>query len=51
MNKASEVCQRAKQNRENFTLSNHKASDVFELIHCNLWGAYRTLSYVALHTF
>jgi hypothetical protein len=44
MNKACEVCQRAKQNREKFTLSNSKASDVFELIHCDLWGAYRTPS-------
>ena len=44
INKACEVCQRAKQNREKFTLSDHKAVDVFELIHCDLWGPYRTPS-------
>jgi len=44
MNKACEVCQRAEQNREKFTLSDHKAADVFELIHCDLWGPYRTPS-------
>ena len=44
LNKACDVCQRAKQTRDQFPLSDHKASDVFELIHCDLWGAYRTPS-------
>ncbi|KAK2405521.1 putative mitochondrial protein [Trifolium repens] len=43
-NKACDVCLRAKQTREKFPLSNHKASSVFELIHCDLWGPYRTPS-------
>lgn len=42
LNKACNTCQRAKQTKETFPLSNHQASDIFELIHCDLWGAYRT---------
>ncbi|KAH9781145.1 retrovirus-related pol polyprotein from transposon RE1 [Citrus sinensis] len=33
-----DVCFRAKQCRDKFVLSNNKASDIFELIHCDLWG-------------
>ncbi|XP_050895027.1 uncharacterized protein LOC127101610 [Lathyrus oleraceus] len=40
VNKACEVCFRAKQTREKFPLSQNKASSAFELIHCDLWGAY-----------
>jgi hypothetical protein len=43
-NKVCDTCQRAKQTRETFPLSNKHASDVFDLIHCDLWGAYRTPS-------
>ena len=43
-NKACDVCLRAKQTREKFPLSDHKASSAFELVHCDLWGAYRTPS-------
>lgn len=42
--KACDVCQRAKQTRDSFSLNNQRASDVFELIHCDLWGPYRVLS-------
>lgn len=43
-NKVCDTCQRAKQTRETFPLSNKQASDIFDLIHCDLWGAYRTPS-------
>ena len=39
------VCLRAKQTRNKFPLSENKASDMFELIHCDLRGPYRTLSF------
>lgn len=44
VNKACDVCFRANQTREKFPLSEHKASGVFELIHCDLWGPYKTPS-------
>jgi hypothetical protein len=43
-NKACDVCQRAKQTRDSFPLSDNKASSSFELIHCDLWGPYKTPS-------
>ncbi|CAI8606732.1 unnamed protein product [Vicia faba] len=44
-NKVCDTCQRAKQTRETFSLSNKQDSDIFDLIHCDLWGgAYRTPS-------
>ncbi|XP_074305338.1 uncharacterized protein LOC141640433 [Silene latifolia] len=39
-----DVYHHAKQVRHSFTLSDNKASDIFELVHCDLWGAYRTFS-------
>ena len=44
LNKNCDVCQRAKQSRDKFPVSKHKASAIFELIHCDLWGPYRTIS-------
>ncbi|KAH0722340.1 hypothetical protein KY289_005384 [Solanum tuberosum] len=44
MNKACDVCQRAKQTRDRFPLSENKACDKFELVHCDLWDLYRNLS-------
>ena len=35
---------RAKHTRKKFPLTEHKASSAFELVHCDLWGSYRTLS-------
>ena len=35
-----DVCFRAKQTRIPFLTSDRKASDISELIHCDLWGAY-----------
>ncbi|GKC91697.1 retrovirus-related pol polyprotein from transposon TNT 1-94, partial [Tanacetum coccineum] len=43
-NKACDICFRSKQTRESFTLSDNKATGCFELIHCDLWGPYRTSS-------
>ncbi|MCR2848121.1 GAG-pre-integrase domain-containing protein, partial [Weizmannia coagulans] len=40
LDKACEVCHRAKQPRESFPLSKNKASKILELIHCDLWGPY-----------
>ncbi|KAJ8626780.1 hypothetical protein MRB53_020087 [Persea americana] len=44
LEKNCEVCQRAKQTRDKFPVSEHKASSIFELIHCDLWGPYNTPS-------
>lgn len=43
-NKACYVCQRAKQTRDSFSLSNHNAIAAFEFIRCDFWGPYRTSS-------
>ncbi|GKE47874.1 hypothetical protein Tco_1479132 [Tanacetum coccineum] len=39
-----EVCQRAKQTREPFPLSDHVCSSLRELVHLDLWGPYRVAS-------
>lgn len=39
-----DICYRAKQTREIFSESYNKAIGAFDLIHCDLWGAYRTPS-------
>ncbi|WVZ25460.1 hypothetical protein V8G54_004004 [Vigna mungo] len=44
VNKNCDVCFRAKQSREKFPASNHKAGEIFDLIHCDLWGPYRNPS-------
>lgn len=44
MNKACDICHRAKQTRDCFPISNHTTTKIFELIHCDLWGPYRTPS-------
>ncbi|GJU41942.1 ribonuclease H-like domain-containing protein [Tanacetum coccineum] len=36
-----EFCQRVKQTREHFALSDHVSSSLGELVHLNLWGAYK----------
>ena len=45
------VCHRAKQTRNSFSLSDSKATRPFGLIHCDLWGRYRTSSYSGCHYF
>ncbi|GKC54553.1 ribonuclease H-like domain-containing protein [Tanacetum coccineum] len=39
-----EVCQRAKQTRKPFLLSDHKFKTLGELVHLDLWGPYRVHS-------
>lgn len=40
--KTCEICFKAKQTKEPFLLSENNATNCFDLIHCDLWGAYRT---------
>jgi len=42
--KTCEICIKAKQTRDPFPLSNNKTSSPFEMVHCDLWGPYRTTS-------
>lgn len=44
LNKACDVCHQAKQTRDTFHVSEHTASNCFDLIHCGLWGPYNTPS-------
>jgi len=46
-----DVCHRAKQTRNSFSLSYSKAVWPFGLIHCDLWGRYHTPSYSGCHYF
>ncbi|CAA7015079.1 unnamed protein product [Microthlaspi erraticum] len=44
-NKACDVCLRAKQTRACFPTSLNKTTSIFQLVHCDLWGPYRTSSH------
>ena len=46
-----DVCFRAKHCREEFVSSDNKASNIFEKIHYNLWGPYRTLTFCGAYYF
>jgi len=50
-NRTCDVFLRAKQTRESFPLSNNTSLDVFELIHCDLFGPYRTPSHCGARYF
>ena len=39
-----EICQKAKQTREPFPLSEHKTSMLADLVHLDVWGPYRVTS-------
>jgi len=39
------VCPKARLHRQPFPLSNTKASRIFELVHVDIWGAYRCSTY------
>ncbi|GJW86918.1 putative RNA-directed DNA polymerase [Tanacetum coccineum] len=39
-----EICQRAKQTREPFPLSDHKSKSLGDLVHLDLWGPYKVTS-------
>ncbi|GJS67266.1 putative reverse transcriptase domain-containing protein [Tanacetum coccineum] len=45
LNKACDVCLRAKQTRDSFPISNNKTTEPFQLIHYDLWGPYRPPSF------
>ena len=51
LNKACEVCPQAKQKRDSFPVSDSKASRIFELIHCDLWGPNKIPSLCGAHYF
>ena len=44
LNTVCDVCPMAKQTRDCFPSSTHKASRLFELVHCDLWGPYSVSS-------
>lgn len=46
-----DICFRAKQTRCSFSESDSKASELFELIHCDIWGAYHIPSTCGAHYF
>ncbi|GJQ94182.1 ribonuclease H-like domain-containing protein [Tanacetum coccineum] len=39
-----EICQRAKQTKEHFPLSDHSSSKLGDLVHLDLWGPYKVSS-------
>ncbi|XP_021746663.1 uncharacterized protein LOC110712507 [Chenopodium quinoa] len=51
LNKACDVCPQAKQSRDSFPNSDSRDSRIFELIHCDLWGPYKTPSTCGAHYF
>ena len=50
-NKACEICIHAKQTRCSFSTSSNKSQFLFEMIHCDLWGPYRTTSHCGARYF
>jgi len=46
-----DVCFRAKQTRNSFDISESKADDLFEIIHCDIWGSYKVSSFCGAHYF
>jgi len=44
LNKCCDVCQRVKQTKNKFLVSDFRASHAFELIHCDLWDPYKNVS-------
>ncbi|XP_021756883.1 uncharacterized protein LOC110721955 [Chenopodium quinoa] len=51
LNKDCEVCHRSKHTRDKFPLSENKASRIFEIVHCDLWGPYKEPSSCGAHYF
>ncbi|XP_010424226.1 PREDICTED: uncharacterized protein LOC104709284 [Camelina sativa] len=45
LNKVCDTFLHAKQTRLSFPISENKTTDIFEWIHCDLWGPYRTPMY------
>ena len=46
-----EICLRAKQTRNKFPISQSIAKNVFDLVHCDIWGPYETPSSCGAHYF
>nr|GMC49225.1 retrovirus-related Pol polyprotein from transposon TNT 1-94 [Ipomoea batatas] len=44
-------CMRAKQSRLPFPVSSIKTKSCFDLIHCDIWGGYKTASFSGAHYF
>jgi len=48
---ACDVCHRAKETRLQFHASEDKAKDLFETVHCDIWGPYQVPSSCEAHYF
>ncbi|XP_026429269.1 uncharacterized protein LOC113325285 [Papaver somniferum] len=51
VNEPYDICFKAKQTRTTFPVSENKADDFFDLVHCDVWGPYRTPSSCGAHYF
>ncbi|XP_026397161.1 uncharacterized protein LOC113291895 [Papaver somniferum] len=51
LNEPCDICFKAKQTRTTFPVSENKADDFFDLVHCDVWGPYRTSSSCGAHYF
>ncbi|XP_021746405.1 uncharacterized protein LOC110712251 [Chenopodium quinoa] len=51
LNKACDICPQAKQSRDHFPNSHNRATRIFEMIHYDLWGSYKTPSTCGAHYF
>jgi len=45
------VCFRAKQAYSTFNISDSKVNDLFEIIHCDIWGSYQIPIFCGAHDF
>ena len=50
-NKNYDSCVKAKLTRLPFPISSSKTTDCFELVHCDIWGGYRTPSFTGARYF
>lgn len=48
---ACDACYKAKQTRSPFPISTNKTMHAFDLLHCDIWGPYKTASYSGSHYF
>ena len=46
-----DLCFRAKQTRNIFPISNNTSSELFHLVHCDLWGSYTKSIFTGTHYF
>jgi len=50
-NQVCDICLCAKHPWESFPISKTKTFDIFQLIHCDLWGPYRTPTFCGARYF